>query len=226
LPEGLFALERGGRITPAVNMQSRQPAWRNGALGFLVIGWLIVMSPGAAEAGPGPSEVVRNLYAQLLDTMQRAAGLGARGRYQKLEPVMLATFDVPFMARLSVGPSWSRLTPEQKRQAAAAYGRYVAALYATRFDSYSGERFEVLSEQKIKHGTLVRTQIIKSNGEPVSVNYILHDNDHAWQIRDAYLSGSISELATRRSEFANILRVGGIEGLITSLNKKADDLQG
>jgi phospholipid transport system substrate-binding protein len=207
-------------------MQSRQPAWRNGAFGFLVIGWLILVAPGVAEAGPGPSEVVRNLYAQLLDTMQRAATLGARGRYQKLEPVMRATFDVPFMARLSVGPSWPRLTPEQKRQAAAAYGRYIAALYATRFDSYSGERFEVLSEQKIKHGTLVRTQIIKSNGEPVSVNYILHDNDHAWQIRDAYLSGSISELATRRSEFANILRVSGIDGLITSLNKKADDLQG
>ena len=84
----------------------------------------------------------------------------------------------------------------------------------------------MLGEQKIKHGTLVRTQIIKSNGEPVSVNYVLHDNDHAWQIRDAYLSGSISELATRRSEFANILRVSGIDGLITSLNKKADDLQG
>jgi phospholipid transport system substrate-binding protein len=169
---------------------------------------------------------VRNLYAQLLDTMQRAASLGARGRYQKLEPVMLTTFDMPFMARLSVGPSWSRLTPEQKQRAAAAYGRYVAALYATRFDSYSGERFEVLGEQKIKHGTLVRTQIIKSNGEPVSVNYVLHDNDHAWQIRDAFLSGSISELATRRSEFAGILRVSGIDGLITSLNKKADDLQG
>jgi phospholipid transport system substrate-binding protein len=207
-------------------MKSWYRWWRGRRLGLLFVAGLILLAPGVAGAAPGPSEVVRNLYSQLLDAMQQAATLGARGRYQKLEPVMLATFDVPFMARLSVGPSWSRLTPEQKRQAAAAYGRYIAALYATRFDSYSGERFEVLGEQKIKHGTLVKTQIIKSNGEPVSVNYIMHDNDHAWQIRDAYLSGSISELATRRSEFANILRVSGIDGLITSLNKKADDLRG
>jgi phospholipid transport system substrate-binding protein len=47
----------------------------------------------------------------------------------------------------------------------------------------------------------------------------------AWQIRDIYLSGAISELATHRSEFATILRTNGIDGLIDSLNKKAADLQ-
>jgi phospholipid transport system substrate-binding protein len=130
------------------------------------------------------------------------------------------------MARLSVGPTWTRLTAEQKRRAVQAYSRYIAAIYATRFDDYAGEKFQVLGEQQIKHGTLIKTQIIKSNGEPVSINYVVHDNDTAWQIRDIYLSGSISELATRRSEFSAILRSNGIDGLIASLNKKADDLQG
>ena len=95
-----------------------------------------------------------------------------------------------------------------------AYIRYIAAIYATRFDDYAGEQFQVLGQQQIKHGTLIKTHIVKSNGEPVSINYIVHDNDTAWQIRDIYLSGSISELATRRSEFAAILRTGGIDGLI------------
>jgi phospholipid transport system substrate-binding protein len=192
---------------------------------FLAASWLVLLCPISAESAAGPTEVVQNFYGALLDIMQHASALGARGRYQKLEPVILGTFDVPFMARLSIGPSWGRLTPDQKRRAAQAYGRYIAAVYATRFDAYSGEKFEVLGEQQIKHGTLVKTQIIKSNGEPVSVNYILHDNDVAWQIRDVYLSGAISELATRRSEFSAILRTGGIEGLIGSLNKKADDLR-
>ncbi len=192
---------------------------------LLLIGWVAAWSPIPARAMPGPSEVVRNFCNALLDTMQHAAALGQKGRYQKLEPVLLSTFDVPFMARLSIGPSWYQATREQKRQAAAAYGRYIGAVYASRFDDYSGQRFEVLGEQQIKHGTLVRTRIIKANGEPVSINYVLHDNDIAWQIRDVYLSGSISELATRRSEFSAILRTSGIDGLIGSLNKKADDLQ-
>jgi phospholipid transport system substrate-binding protein len=192
---------------------------------LLVVGSLLLLVPTAGAATPGPSDVVRRFYGQLLDTMQHASTLGAKGRYQKLEPIVFTTFDVPFMARLSIGPSWSRLSVEQKHRAAQAYGRYIAAVYATRFDEYTGQRFEILGEQQIKHGTLVKTEIIKANGEPVSINYVLHDNDTAWQIRDVYLSGSISELATRRSEFSAILRSSGIDALIASLNKKADDLQ-
>ncbi len=194
--------------------------------GFLLAAWLVFPSLEAPATTGAPTDVVRNFYGVLLDIMQRAAALGPKGRYEKLEPVVLGTFDVPFMARLSVGPTWRTLTAEQKRRAVQAYGRYIAAIYATRFDAYAGEKFQVLGQQQIKHGTLIRTQIVKSNGEPVSINYVVHDNDTAWQIRDIYLSGAISELATRRSDFANILRTSGIDGLIASLNKKADDLQG
>ena len=52
---------------------------------------------------------------------------------------MQRTFDLPFMTKLSIGPSWGRLTPEQKQSAARAFGRYVTATYATRFDGFSGE---------------------------------------------------------------------------------------
>ncbi len=195
------------------------------AFWFIVVGCVFFASPTAVAAPTAPTEVVRNFYSVLLDLMQHGTALGPKGRYQKLEPVVRGTFDVPFMARLSIGPGWSRLTPEEKRRAVQAYIRYIAAIYATRFDAYAGEQFQVLGEQKIKHGTLIKTHIVKSNGEPVSINYVVHDNDTAWQIRDIYLSGSISELATRRSEFATILRSSGIDGLIDSLNKKADELQ-
>lgn len=205
---------------------SQSGPWKALSFGVLLAAWLVFPSLEAPAALGAPTDVVGNFYGVLLDVMQHAAALGPKGRYQKLEPVVRGTFDVPFMARLSVGPAWRSLTPEQKRRAVEAYTRYIAAIYATRFDDYAGEKFEVLGQQQIKHGTLIKTHIVKSNGEPVSINYVVHDNDNAWQIRDIYLSGAISELATRRSDFANILRSGGIDGLIASLNKKADDLQG
>jgi phospholipid transport system substrate-binding protein len=196
-------------------------AWSSVVLAAL----LMLLSPSARATSPGPVDVIRQFYVQLQDVMQHATTLGARGRYQRLEPIVLRMFDVPYMARLSIGPSWSKLMPDQKRRAAQAYGRYLTALYATRFDGYSGEKFEILGEQQIKHATMVKTRIVKSNGEPVSINFVMHDNDIAWQARDVYLDSAISEVATRRSEFNAVLRSSGIDALIASLNKKADDLQ-
>jgi phospholipid transport system substrate-binding protein len=45
-------------------------------------------------------------------------------------------------------------------------------------------------------------------------------NGDSWLISDIYLDGAISEVATRRSEFAAILKTGGIGGLIAALNRK------
>src|SRR5260370_6468699 len=124
---------------------------------ILTIG-LMCLSPRGAEAAAGPSDVVRHFYDALLNTMQNAAALGAKGRFQKLEPVVLATFDVPFMTHLSVGPSWAKLSPEQNQSAWKAFARYITATYATQFHDFSGEQFRNLGEQRIKHATIVTTQ--------------------------------------------------------------------
>ncbi|HVH78528.1 MAG TPA: ABC transporter substrate-binding protein [Stellaceae bacterium] len=198
-------------------------------LGWLLLLWALsavsTLAPAQATPGPGPTEVVQRLYGELLDTMQHAAALGARGRYQKLEPLILKTYDVPFMARLTIGPIWAGLAPDKKREAARAYGRYITAVYASQFDGYAGEKLEVLGEQKIKRGVLVKSRIVKSDGQPVTLNYMVHDNENGWQVRDVYETGTISQLATQRSDFSQLLRTGGIDALIAALNKKADDLQ-
>jgi len=197
-----------------------------GLLLVLVAALTLSSLPSQAQVpGPGPTEVIQHFYDDLLDTMKQASALGVKGRYQKLEPVLSRACDLPFMAKLTIGPTWAGLSPDQKQQAAKAYGRYLTAVYAIRFDGYSGERFESLGTEKIRHGLWVKTRIIQSDGSPISINYLVHDNAIGWQIRDVYEAGSISELATQRSDFTQILRTGGINALIAALNKKADALQ-
>ena len=91
-------------------------------------------------------------------------------------------------------------------------------------DSYAGERLQVIGEQQSPGGVIITSQIVKSNGQPVNINYLMRENGGVWQIADVYLGGTISELATRRSEFAAILRTQGINGLIQTLNTKANTL--
>ena len=71
-------------------------------------------------------------------------------------------------------------------------------------------------EQPAPSGVMVRSQIIKANGEPVNVDYMMRRTGDSWLISDIYLDGAISEVATRRSEFATILKSQGIDGLIWS----------
>ena len=81
-------------------------------------------------------------------------------------------------------------------------------------------------EQPAAGGVIVRSQIVKANGEPVKVDYLMRPNGDSWLISDIYLDGAISEVATRRSEFAAILKNEGVDGLIAALNRKADALTG
>jgi phospholipid transport system substrate-binding protein len=99
-----------------------------------------------------------------------------------------------------------------------------SAIYAERFDSYAGQKLEVTGEQPNGAGIMVKSQIIKANGEPVKVDYLMRRNGESWLISDICLDGAISEVATRRSEFAAILKNDGIDGLIAALNRKADIL--
>lgn len=182
------------------------------------------LSVRAAAADTSAAEPVRGFYDALLATMREGPSLGPRERYAKLEPVVLRTFDIPYMTRMAVGPAWHGLSEVKQQQVTQAFGRYITATWADRFDSYSGEKLEVTGERPYASAALVETRIVKPDGEPVSINYLMRRNGDAWRIADVYLTGTISELATRRSEFSAVLRSQGIDGLIAVLNRKAGNM--
>jgi phospholipid transport system substrate-binding protein len=181
--------------------------------------------PGFAAAESGGA-VGQSLYYTLLGTMKNGGRLGASGRFAQVAPVIHQIFDLPLMTRLAVGPSWATLSDAQRQQAIDSFGRYISAIYAERFDSYHGQRLEVTGEEPRAGGMIVRSRIIKADGEPVEVDYLMRRSGGAWLIADIYLDGSISEVATRRSEFAAIIRSQGVGGLVVALNRKADMLTG
>lgn len=182
---------------------------------------------GRAFAADAPADAVttpiRKFYDALLDVMKRAKTLGVRGRDDALAPVIGATFDLPAMTRIAVGPRWTSIPKEQQAALVEAFSRMTIATYATRFDGYSGERFEVDPAVDTRGtGSVVHTRIIQSKGEPVTLNYLMRRSGGTWKAVDVYLTGTISELATRRSEFNGILDAGGPQALIGSLRQQTD----
>ena len=190
--------------------------------GLALLLGVAISAASAAAPSVSPQDGLRSFYDTLLTTMKAGRTLGQSGRYARLAPVIGRLFDVPLMARLAVGSSWASLPPTQQQQVTEAFGHYISATYADRFDSYSGEQLQVTGEQPYGAEVIVQTRIVKANGDTVSLNYRMHENGGSWQIADVYMDGTISQLATQRSEFHSILQREGVDGLIMALNRKVD----
>ncbi len=178
----------------------------------------------AVETDAASARIVA-FYDVLLDTMKSAQQLSVQARYEKLEPSVRATFDLQAMTRIAVGLKWRSFAADEQRSVAEQFARLTIATYANRFDGYSGERFEVEPQLEVRGADrLVHSRLIQGNGEPIALNYLMRMTNEGWQAIDVYLSGTISELATRRSEFSALLADGGASALAESLRIRADKL--
>jgi phospholipid transport system substrate-binding protein len=185
---------------------------------------LCVIVSGSARAGTDPTATIKDFYATLTQTMKQGPALGEKGRYDALAPAIRQGFDLGAMAQMAVGPSWAQLSPTERQQVTEAFARYTIATYAERFSKDSGVTFAVGTQRTMPYGTVVDTQIVQPDGDKVSINYLMRQNGQQWQVSDVYLQGTISQVATLRSQFGSVFLRSGATGLIEALNRKASSL--
>lgn len=188
----------------------------------------VALTTGAAAAladSPGSRPVIEQLNATLLEAMRGADRLGYAGRYKQLEPVLRQSFSFPFMVRIAVGPAWRDFSAEEQARLTELFGEMSIATFAARFDGYSNESFEIVAEGSApRDGALIATRIVRPAGEPVRLDYVLRRFDGRWRIIDVLSEAKYSELARQRAEFTAILRNGGAQELIATLEQKIDEL--
>ena len=165
--------------------------------------------------------VVDQFHQSLISVMTRAGELGYDGRFAVLSPEIARAFHIPVMARIVAGSHWKSFTKDQKSALTQAFGRMTAATYANRFNGYSGEQFRILGEEPTRRkSVLVKSEIVKSDGEAIAINYLMRKFKRGWRVVDVQLKGAYSELATRRSEYSSILRRSGLPALLSEISSK------
>jgi phospholipid transport system substrate-binding protein len=191
----------------------------------IILAVAALLAPVGSNAAEGDSAkaqaVVDRLHETLLTVMKQAAVLKYAGRAALLAPVVPVIFDMPSMARLVIGTGWRDLPSEQQNRFVDVFTRFTIATYANRFDGWSGESFETLPDVLPQQSALmVQTRLNRTDGQPpVALNYLLRaDREGNWRIIDVYLSGTISELATRRADYSMILKRDGIDKLIETID--------
>ena len=192
------------------------------ALRSFVFAFLLLAAPLAQAAGTATATVER-LNGALLAVMQEAEALGYQGRYDRLAPELTEIFDFPAMARVSLGSQWKKLEPPQQEAFTEAFADYSIAVFAARFDGFSGESFEVTGEREARRGNVVvLNQLVKSDGEIIAINYLARPDKEGgnWRLVDTFLDAKYSEMAARRSEYSGFVKRDGVEALIATLNEK------
>ena len=195
---------------------------------IIAFAFLALLGLGSTvHAAESPAQdIVASLHAALLDVMIAAEALGFEGRRDYLAPVMEDSYDMALIARASTGRYWRRASDDQRRRIVDAITRLSVTIYAARFDGFSGERFRTLSEEPGPRGTvLVKTEIVKSDGDTVALNYLMRETGGAWRIVDVYLDGIYSEIALKRADYAGILKRAGFDALFTEIEKKISQIE-
>ncbi len=191
---------------------------------LVVLAGVLTALPAAAQEDPARA-VVERFQQNLLAVMKEAESLGVKGRYERLKPKIEEAFHLSLMIRVATGSFWKKATGAQRSGLLAAFKHMSVSTYANRFDGYSGQVFEIVGQrpgpQKM---VLVKTTIVSPGDSPAKLTYVVKEFQGQWRIVDVLLDNDISELAVRRSEYRGMLKKNGIDGLIATLNTKADGL--
>ncbi|HXQ10647.1 MAG TPA: ABC transporter substrate-binding protein [Caulobacteraceae bacterium] len=194
-------------------------------LGAVAVAGALACVGGVAHAAADPAATQIERFDSALSTAMRGgASLGVKGRARVLAPTVEAVFDIPVMTRFAVGPSWATMSDADHAALVEAFGRLVVASYAHNFDSDS-TRFEVQPNVDTRGpDKLVQCRIIPNHGDPANVLYRMREDGGVWKVIDVFYNNSISELTTKRSDFASTLTSGGAKALEAHIDAQADKL--
>jgi len=192
----------------------------------LVLAPMLPTQPGAAVVDVSDAKkaaatlVISRLDEMLLDIMKRADELGYGGRYEIVSPVVRDVFDISFMARKTVGRHWAKFSEDDRKRWVETFAAFTISNFAERFDGFSGESFAIVGYKPASAETLmVLTRLNRPGEDHVSLNYRMREAASGWRVVDIYSGGRVSEIALRRSEYAKVLKDGGVEKLIASVSK-------
>jgi phospholipid transport system substrate-binding protein len=205
------------------NVQSRQTPWITKIVGLTLL-FLSSSLPLQAQSLSPAARHIQSYYQQLLPTLQQAGRLSVPERDRRFTPAISSAFDLGTMARLAVGPSWSSFSGAQQAAVREAFARFLIADYASLVSDYSADSFVVEPQAQDSRGggEIVKTRLIQAGGRTVTVNYLVRGG----RVIDVYLNGTVSDLATRRDEFASIIASGGADALIRRLRERTQSLLG
>jgi phospholipid transport system substrate-binding protein len=181
--------------------------------------------PAAAPSTLGPQELVENSAKRMLVELDANRPMYAKDP-AKLDAlvanVLLPNFDTEYAARLVLGQTWRTATPEQRKRFVDAFYHSLLRNYGTALVNFTADRFVILPYKGDPGDTMatVRTEVKRSSGDKVPVNFSLRKTDGVWKAWDVVIEG-ISYVKSFRTDFGSEIQQKGLDEVINRLETDA-----
>lgn len=190
---------------------------RRFATGLLLIVFLAVAAGSAAAQDA--RTFVATLGSQAIQVLGPA--VPPEQRLARFRELFRTDFDITGIGQFVLGRYWRAATPQEQAEFLRLLQEYVAQAYSARLGPYGGAPFQVTGSRQNGAETVVTSQVVRANGQPVQIDWYLINSGGQFKITDVYVGG-ISMKVTQRDEFASVIQQSGgqIEGLLARLRQK------
>lgn len=149
---------------------------------------------------------------------------------EKLEAVitrvLLPHFDTDYAGQLVLGRHWATASAEQRKRFIDGFYHSLLRSYSAAMAGFSGDRLKVLPYrgEATAVSATVRTQVRKSDGATVAVNYSLRRTDKGWKAWDVVIEG-ISYVKSFRDDYGAQVDRDGLDALIKRLESSGGEVR-
>ena len=108
-----------------------------------------------------------------------------------MDEILLPHFDTDYSARLVLGKHWRNATPEERQRFIDAFYQSLLRNYGSALAEFTADRMTVLPFRgDLASGqATVKTEVKRSNGTRVPVNYTLRSTPAGWKAWDVTIEG-------------------------------------
>jgi phospholipid transport system substrate-binding protein len=174
-----------------------------------------------AAAADDPSQVVQTAAQGMLGDLDKDRDAYRRDPVkvgQLVDKYLLPHFDTAKSAQLVLGRFWRTATPEQRQHFIDAFYHSLLTNYGSALTDFTSDRLKVFPTKVAPDATTatVRTEVKRSNGDRVSVNYYMLKSPQGWKAWDVVIDG-ISYVNSYREDFGAQIEQQGIDAVIKRL---------
>jgi phospholipid transport system substrate-binding protein len=181
---------------------------------------LLAGAGAALAAGPTPEALIRQVSTEVLDVARtdKAIQAGDVAKISALvESKVMPQVDFEVITRSAVGVQWRGATADQRSKLQAEFKLLLIRVYAGALTQLKDQTVEITRTQAVSGSTQVIVQSeVRGKGEPIKLDYRLDKRGEAWKIIDVNVGG-LWLVQNYRTQFAQELTKGGIDGLIGAL---------